>query len=352
MVGLVARRHEGLSRSQSGGRAPEARLAHANNAFETTPTACCRGGTVNVFIQVIEVWKLSRRGAHLELEAGIYGGLDDFRWESERTKFEFGHGLPGQAWASRRPILLNTHEPEFHRALTARRADLRTAVAIPIFNGDFLGGVVVLICGGGFAGGALEVWSNSESGSIELEDGYYGTLSSLEESSRKLRLAPGEGLPGAALARREPVLVSPLSSAPEFKRAQALGEVEVTTGVALPVKGRDGVETAAVMLSARHTPIARSFELWRPDRENKTLHIANAYECTPNFQDSIRKLTVRPAEGVLGRAWVTGSPAICEDLGRENSRYAHWACAEGLRSACAIPFSADGRLQSILMLTM
>jgi putative methionine-R-sulfoxide reductase with GAF domain len=66
----------------------------------------------------------------------------------------------------------------------------------------------------------------------------------------------------------------------------------------------------------------------------------------------LRKLTVRPAEGVLGRAWVTGSPAICEDLSRENSRYAHWACAEGLRSACAIPFSSEGRLQAIIMLTM
>jgi hypothetical protein len=307
---------------------------------------------VNVFIQVIEVWKLSRRGAHLELESGIYGGLDDFRWESERTTFGFNQGLPGQAWASRRPVLLDTHEPEFHRALTARRADLQTAVAIPIFNGDFLGGVVVLICGGGFAGGALEVWSKDSSGVIRLEDGYYGTLKSLEENSRKLQLKPGEGLPGVALERRAPVLVSPLASAPEFKRAQALGEVEVTTGVALPVLGQETVDSAAVLLSARHTPIARSFELWRPGPDNKTLHIANAYECAPNFQDALRKLTVRPAEGVLGRAWVTGSPAICEDLSRENSRYAHWACAEGLRSACAIPFSSEGRLQAIIMLTM
>jgi putative methionine-R-sulfoxide reductase with GAF domain len=307
---------------------------------------------VNVFIQVIEVWKLSRRGAHLELESGIYSGLDDFRWESERTSFGFGHGLPGQAWAARRPILLDTHEPAFHRALLARRADLHTAIAIPVFNGDFFAGVVVLIGGGGFAGGALEVWSKRESGAIELDGGYYGTLSSLEESSRNLKFQPGEGLSGVAMARGEPVLASPLSSAPEFKRAQTLGEVEVTTGVALPVFGRNGADSAAVLLSAKHTPIARSFELWRPDAENKTLHIANQYECTPNFRDAIRKLSVRPAEGVLGQAWVTGSPAICEDLGRENSRYAHWACAEGLRSACAIPFSYEGRLRAIVMLTM
>jgi hypothetical protein len=307
---------------------------------------------VNVFIQVIEVWKLSRRGAHLELDAGLYNGLDDFRWHSERTTFEHGQGLPGQAWAARRPILLGTNQPEFQRALTARRADLNTAIAIPIFNGDFLGGVVVLMCGGSFAGGAIEVWSQVSNDAIALADGYYGTLTSLEQNSRNLQLGWGEGLPGKAMASHEPVLISPLSTAPGFKRTQAVGEVEVTTGVAMPVTHRGKLESAAVLMSARHTPIARSFELWRPDAENKTLQIANAYECTPNFQDTLRKISVRPGEGVLGHAWVTGCPAVCEDLAKENSRYAHWACTEGLVSACAIPFSHEGRLRGIVMLTM
>lgn len=309
---------------------------------------------MTVFIQVIEVWKPSRRGSHLELEAGIYGGLEDFRWESERTSFGFGEGLPGKAWATRRPIIVNKLQaPEFQRALNARRSNLQTAIALPVFIGDFLGGVVTLICGSGFAGGALEIWSKQSNDLLQLEDGYYGSLSSLEENSKHLRFASGQGLPGLAMERAEPVLISPLDAAQGFARTQALGEVEVTTGVALPMVARDQqVDSVAVLLSARHTPIARSFELWRPDRDNKSLQVVNAYECTPDFQEAIRKLSVRPAEGVLGQAWVTGCPMICEDLSRESSRYAHWACTEGLSSACAIPFSVGGQLRAIVMLTL
>jgi hypothetical protein len=143
-----------------------------------------------------------------------------------------------------------------------------------------------------------------------------------------------------------------LANRPEFLRPQAVGEVEVTTGVALPVMTGPEPAAVAVLLSARHTPVARSFELWRPDEDNHSLRIANAYECTPDFQEALRKIRIRPGEGALGHAWVTGCPTLCEDLGRESSRYAHWACTEGLRSACAMPFSVDGRLSSIVVLAL
>ncbi len=309
---------------------------------------------MNIFIQVIEVWKLARRGSRLELECGMYGDLEEFRWQSERTGFEYGEGLPGRAWQQREPLIMTKlEEPYFQRAVEARRARLSAAIALPVFIGDFLGGVVVLLCGDGMAGGALEVWApDDDNGVLSLRDGHYGALASLGESSRELRFAEGEGLPGLAMVRRAPVLMSPISDDPNFKRAQAVGEVEVTTGVALPTVNDGKVSSVAVMLSAQHTPIARSFELWKPDPISGGLRVEESYETTPEFNRATKGIDVRPAEGILGRAWVSGCPMICEDLTREDSRYAHWACMEGLHSACAIPFNVEGRLKSILMLAM
>jgi hypothetical protein len=210
---------------------------------------------------------------------------------------------------------------------------------------------VTMLCAEGFVGGALEIWCPRDTGYLTLEDGYYGSLSSLEASSRGLQFEPGKGLPGQALSRLEPVLASPLASAPEFERQQAASEVAVTTGVALPVTDRTGGSCAVVFLSAPHTPIARSFELWRPSG-NAGLELVQASEGSEQFYDKVRALDMRTADGFLGRAWASGAPALCEDLGRDSSRYAHWACSNGLRSACAIPFSVGGRLKAILTLTM
>lgn len=303
------------------------------------------------FIRVIEVWKLSRRNAHLELEAGMYGDLDEFRWESERTGFRLGEGLPGRAWAEQRPILLtDLREPYFRRAGGARRAELRAAVAIPVFVGEFLSGVVTMLCAEGFVGGAVEVWSQRESPALRLEDGYYGALHSLRDNSKALTFAPGEGLPGTALERREPVLASPLAVAPAFVRNQLPGEVEVTTGIAWPVATPAGTRSVVVFLSAPHTPIASSFELWRPNRG--ALELSEGHEGDEAYYADLRAVDIKRAEGFLGRACVSGCPMLCEDLGRDDSRYAHWASAHGLRTACAIPFNDAGRLKAVLVLAM
>ncbi len=306
---------------------------------------------MHLFIKVIEVWKPSRRGSHLELEAGIYGELTELQWESERSAFEFGRGLPGQAWAQRRAIMLTElQEPYFRRAAEARRAGLEVAVAIPVFQGDFLGGVVVMLCGGGMAGGAVEVWTASEDGSTALQNGYYGALESLKSNSEGLAFGPGQGLPGVALAKGLPVLASPLSSVPAFARRQSVEEVAVTTGVALPVCADSERASVVVLLSALHTPIAESFEIWKPDRAKNCLRLHESYEGGAEYQQLTRDITIAPGEGILGRAWVTGQPVICTDLGQEKSHYAHWACAEGLRTACAIPFGHEGRLGAVLTL--
>jgi len=61
-------------------------------------------------------------------------GLEKFRQVTEVTTFAMGQGLPGQAYASKRPVWAQdvTVEASFARAKTAREIGLKAGVAIPI----------------------------------------------------------------------------------------------------------------------------------------------------------------------------------------------------------------------------
>ena len=114
--------------------------------------------------------------------------------------FSPGEGLPGTAWAQRRPIVLkNLDVPYFKRAEAARAAGLTCGIALPIFAGEFLLAVAVFFCGDDEEHvGAIELWSNNpaESHELGLIDGYYGSAEVFERDSRYIKFRPGFGLPG------------------------------------------------------------------------------------------------------------------------------------------------------------
>ena len=100
---------------------------------------------VKPFISASEVWV--PEGDRLILAEGDYGDMDAFAAASRRESFALGEGLPGKAWAEARPVVLKGFDGSyFKRTEAAKAAGLTSAVAIPVFAGNTLKSVLVLLC--------------------------------------------------------------------------------------------------------------------------------------------------------------------------------------------------------------
>lgn len=217
--------------------------------------------SVPTFIQVSEVWV--PEGDELVLSTGDYGELQDFAAASVATRFAKGAGLPGKAWAEARPVVLKGFEGSyFLRTEAATAAGLTSAVAVPVFDGEKLKAVLVVLCGDDeVRTGAIEVW-HEQNDLLMLDDGWYGAAKHFEWVSKHTHFPRGQGLPGGVWASETPMLMRDLGSGYRFIRADAAGKAGLTTGLGLPVPVPTGDTWVLALLSARGTPIARRFEIW------------------------------------------------------------------------------------------
>ena len=288
------------------------------------------------FVSVSEVWV--PEGDRLVHAGGDYGDLAGFEAASRQASFARGEGLPGAAWAVARPVVLKGFDGSyFKRTEAAREAGLSAAVAIPVFAGAALRAVLVVLCAGDQDHiGAIEVWAEKD-GMSSLEDGYYGAAEHFEWVSKRTTFPRGQGLPGGVLASASPILMRDLGSGYRFVRAEAAGKAGLTTGLGLPVAAPNGPARVVTLLSARGTPIARRFEIWRVRSEVAELvdgicEIEGALWPKENPDPSPRR--VRPHAGPVGRAFATGVPVA--QSGRAG-------LPEGYGRAVALPIhSADG----------
>src|SRR5215470_17737118 len=109
---------------------------------------------MKTFVRAAEIWLLSKD--RMRLEFG--GGLDALGAVNAFSCLGFVAGLAAKAWAAGRPIILRDlmSGPESE---AAKAAGLTCAVALPVFAGEFLMGVVVLCCGDDDTHvGAVELW--------------------------------------------------------------------------------------------------------------------------------------------------------------------------------------------------
>ena len=213
------------------------------------------------FIEVAEVWV--PEGDRLVLAGGNYGALDAFAEASRETGFAKGEGLPGKAWAEARPVVLKAFDGSyFKRTEAAKEAGLTAAVAIPVFAGEELKAVLVVLCSDDdIRTGAIELWSEKD-GYLMLDDGYYGAAKHFEWVSQHTHFPKGQGLPGGVWASQTPILMRDLGSGYRFIRSESAGKAGLTTGLGLPIARPDGENSVLTLLSARGTPIAHRFEIW------------------------------------------------------------------------------------------
>lgn len=303
------------------------------------------------FIRATEVWTPDDDGA-LRLASGVYGALTEFAEASNQESFAIGEGLPGKAWRERRPIVLKKFDGSyFKRTEAAHAAGLDAAIALPVFAGDALKGVVVFLFGGDEQDiGAVEVWSADETNEVlSLSDGYFGAARHFEWISRHTQFPAGQGLPGAALKTGGAVLFRDLGAGYRFIRAESAADAGMTAGLGLPAPAPAGKAHVATLLSARGTPIARRFEIWSvaPDGEVGFLDgVEDGGDAT--FPDAAAP-TLQVGDGVIGAVAATGVPVASDRLTPANAGPAERAAAEaGNRSIIALPIHRDGRLTQVV----
>lgn len=299
------------------------------------------------FIRVAEVWLPNETGQALSLGAGLYGGLDAFAALSRPMQFCLGDGLPGSAWAERRPVIMGSFTgTTFRRIAAAAEVGLTSGIAMPLFAGDVLKAVVTLLCGASESYvGAVEAWvvDPERDAQIGLHDGHYGRAELFERTSRMTRFGRGHGLPGMVWATGMPVVMPELYRADRFLRRDEALKAGLTCGVGLPFDYDTQRSWVMTFLSALGTPLARRFEVWVPVHGDPGVIYQGGLS---DEADSARPARIAPGDGLVGRVLATGLPCATEDCRTD----APWLKASdaGRDDAVAMPLlDADGRTKAV-----
>jgi hypothetical protein len=310
-----------------------------------------RGKQAKTFIKVIEIWRPTAEGNRLMLADSLYDNYERFHSQSQTRSFAYDEGLPGKAWSSARPqIITNIAYSFFRRKEAAIKAGLSSGIAIPIFAGDFLLAVIVLLCGEDeYHTGAIELWGTQAEGgaNLGLLDGYYGNLKSFEWISRQLNFGKGSGLPGTVWQSHSPVIFPDLGHSSSFIRAKIAQEAGITTGLGIPFRNNRGEEYALTFLSAMGTPIARHFEIWIPDKPQENLFLLSSHsEISDNHIAESTTTRIKRGKGLMGMVWLTGCPAISHNL-KEDGLLSKDNKTK-LKSGLIMPINDGGKLKAIV----
>lgn len=266
------------------------------------------------FIQATEVWTPHPGSGRLTRSGGLYGALAAFDETSAGESFGKGEGLPGRAWAEARPVLMHDlTDPAFRRGAAAAASGLGAALAVPVFCGDALKGVLVMFFAAAEEGvGAVEIWSE-DGDALRLEAGFYGAATAFREASEQVAFRRGQGLPGGVWGANAPVLLHGLGRSPGFLRAAEARAAGLDTGLGLPVPTPSGAAHVLTLLSAPATPVARRFEIWRvasgrSGRAASAALIDGFCDTEGAIFDSDRQ--IQPWQGAVGQAMATGAPVV------------------------------------------
>jgi hypothetical protein len=314
--------------------------------------------SAHTFIRAVEVWLPGSDRQLLEFGGGLYAGAPRFGAQSRQMVFGRGEGLPGAAWEAGHPIVLrDLAQPVFRRAALARAEGLTCGIAVPVFAGDFLTSLLVLFCGDDAAhAGAIELWRNvpSEGREMTLVDGYYGsTGDAFELISRSVAFRRGVGLPGQAWDSGLPVFVADLGRGDRFLRADSAVKVGINRGIAIPCSTPGDEHCVITFLSALATPIARRFEIWTPDASRQRLlrvdgHCEHVGSLAASPEVAAAAGGVERGQGTIGRAFVTGCPAVSDAAAAEPGLVGEAAAAAGWASLVALPVIREGRLAAVV----
>jgi hypothetical protein len=332
-------------------RQPSIQASTATPEKTSSDQHCQDCDNMKTLIRVTEIWVPNQQRTHLEFFDGLYGKQADFKGASETMSFAYDEGLPGKAWAARRPVILHSFENSyFLRTEAAKQAGLTAGIALPIFAGDYLQAVIVFFIGDDADNvGGIEIWSNTpaESFDMGMDDGYYGTAETFEWTARHTKFRPGFGLPGTVWQSGMPCIMQGLLNSKRTLRQDSDVKIGINKGVGIPCAYDSKQAIVMTFLSALGTPIARRFEIWVPNEDGSGLHFG-AGDCDqmPHLSECHHGATIAPWEGAIGEAWKKGVPAVRGSLVLEPGPAARAATAAGLSSMVVVPVIQEGRFKA------
>jgi nitrite reductase/ring-hydroxylating ferredoxin subunit len=303
---------------------------------------------MKTFIRIAEIWVPTEDRKELRYLDGLYGSHAEFHALSQQTSFRFGKGLPGKAWASGHPVILEElDDSNFKRVEAARAIGLTCGVALPVFAGDVLKAVIVFLCGDGKVGaGAIELWHNDPGKFFELRlvKGYYGPAVTFELDSRHTGFPRGYGLPGRVWKSNMPLFVKDLQDSRVFLRWKEAMEIGIDRGLGIPYPHPSGQIWVITFLSARDTPLARRFEIWIPDDARGSL-VFQSGDCDPR---QYKSAAIAKGHGTIGRVWQSGVAAVCANLLDDTSAAGRSASAAKLNAMVAVPLMNGQHVSAVV----
>lgn len=302
------------------------------------------------FVQGMEVWVPD--GERLRHHSGSYGPHAEFARVSALKTFRREEGLPGAVWSSERPQIWEELGSHFVRQEIAAVSGIEAAVGFPLFHGDVLSAVVVLLCGRRTrTGGCIEVWDTKpELGLLEHAGGYYGNLEQFGNLSRLLQFESGTGLPGLAWERGTPQIFPQHDRPNAFVRESIAREHGIQTGLAIPIFRGHDVAHVVVLLSSAATPIARAFEVWTASAGTLRRRAAHYGDGLEGFAGVNEELTFRAGEGLPGRAFAAKLPVVFDGLETPKFSRDRAAAEAGLSAGIGIPVLEHGEVTAVACL--
>lgn len=315
--------------------------------------------STGTFIKAAELWLPVADPPLLEFGGGAFGTARAFEHRTRSMCFGRAEGLPGRAWDEARPVLLPRLDvPEFRRAAIAQAAGFSCAVALPYFNEHGLHAVMVLF--GGHASAlpaAMELWREDAGGAtMSLVEGAYGSSAAdFEALSRRTSFPPGTGLPGTAWHEGAAVFAEDLEHSGAFVRTEAAARAGLIRGLAIPFTAQTGQSHVVALLAGAGLPLASRVERWIADPSGETLQRAWAFSELHGGRSAREASLPMPRHyagpaGAIGRAWLTGVPAISDAPGSEPGAIAAAAAGIGANCLIALPVSQGHTVREVLAL--
>lgn len=311
---------------------------------------------MNTFIRLAEVWVPDADGGLLELAGGLFDQAPAYGVMSRSMCFGRAEGLPGRVWDDGHPLMLRQLEGSyFRRAAAAKAVGLNCAVAFPVFLGDALTCVVVLLCGDvGAHVGAAELWHNDPrvGTDLTLVDGYFGSNSRvLETLTRDAWLPRGSGVPGLAWQREAAVFIDDVAGSKHFLRGLEAANTGIARALAFPCRVPVDKTWVLCLLSSTTTPMARRIEVWRPTADGTQLQRVQGHcEVQGPLDCSDGPAWPIDALGPIGQVWRSAVAQAVPGGAVHAALNAETAGAAGVRSLLAIPVTDERSVAEVVCL--
>lgn len=208
--------------------------------------------TSDISAAAFESWILDETRHELTPGTGFYANLDRFRRMTQYLRFPYGAGLPGDAWQSRMPRLLDrlADSTDFLRASGADAEGLDFGLAVPVIRNreDIRSVVLLLSANRSPVSQVIQIWTpNEDRSAFNLTSTVAPGAGLMADLCHEISCAPGEGLVGTVWNNRMPLVQTGFDSEPESLALPAK-EYGLTWSAGWPVIAYGQVQAVCVFI--------------------------------------------------------------------------------------------------------